>query len=151
MSTLPVNPVMYLLSDPRVPMSKGKFGAQAAHAAMLALELSPDDRLQHVWRHAGGHYAKVVLQCEDLQLTKQYIEDRGFACGLVIDEGRTEFGAALTPTFLGVQIVDKNRLDVKNTFGQFNLYRDLPTTEEKRSVKDKIRERIRAHRAGRNA
>lgn len=105
-------------------MSKGKFGAQAAHAAILAHEISPDNWLKHVWRHAGGHYAKVVLQSDDLRNAKDYINDRGFGCMLVMDEGRTEFDADLTPTFLGVQIVDKDKLDVKNTFSAFKLYKE---------------------------
>lgn len=142
---------MYLISNPRIPMSKGKFGAQCGHATMRALELSPDNWLKHVWRHAGGHYAKVVLMADDLMLAKHYIEERGFACALVLDEGRTEFGDELTPTFLGVQIVDKDLLDVKNTFGQFKLYRE-PELEDpalvivkepvKRTVKDWIKERF---------
>ena len=179
MSTLRVNPVMYLLSDPRISMSKGKFAAQAAHAAMLALELSPpNDRLTHIWRHVGGHYAKVVLACDDLQLTQQYIEDRfpGHTA-LVIDEGRTEFGAELTPTFLGVRVLDKNRADVAATFGEFKLYQEpkrssyemaediinradrevlrrlmLPLKEEeKRSFIQIAKEQLRAHRPRRGS
>lgn len=123
-----MNPVMYLLSDPRIPMSKGKFGAQAAHAAVLAYDHSPDNWLKHVWLNAGGHYAKVVLQCDDLDFAQRYIEARGFQTDLIIDEGRTEFGDTLTPTFLGVQIVDKDKLDVKNTFGGFKLYKE-PTQD----------------------
>jgi peptidyl-tRNA hydrolase len=139
-------------------MSKGKFAAQAAHAAMLALELSPSgDRLTHIWRHAGGHYAKVVLACDDLLTTREYIEARfpGHTA-LVIDEGRTEFGAKLTPTFLGVRVLDKNRADVAATFGEFNLYPDTPkmaiievnqrlTPEQLKELREKIQAGMPPH------
>lgn len=164
MSTLKVNPVMYLISSPRVDMSKGKFAAQAGHATQLALELTPDDRLSHIWRWCGGHYAKVVLMSDDLDLTAEYLRERGFSVAKVIDEGRTEFGDTLTTTFLGVQVLDKNNAGVAATFSQFKLYRDRPAVntqdplglkerdgEEKHSFIDKLKERARAYTSRRDS
>lgn len=130
MSTLKVNPVMYLLVERGNPMSAGKLAAQVAHAAVSAYCESPDDRLKHIWEYCGGHYAKVVLECDDLVIAQEYIEARGFVTCMVIDEGRTEFGNTLTRTALGVQIVDKNRADVAATFGEFKLYSGRPRTPE---------------------
>lgn len=158
MSTLKVNPVMYLLVDPRVEMSAAKLAAQVAHGAVEAYKLSPDNRLKHIWDECGKHYAKVVLDGGDLQIAREYIEARGFKTVLIIDEGRTEFGGGLTPTVLGVQIVDKNAADVAATFGDFKLYRHkdpypkacTKDGEKKRSFIDKCKERCRAHRSRRD-
>lgn len=168
MSTLKVNPVMYLISDPRVEMSKGKFAAQAAHAAVQAYKVSPDDRLKHIWDECGQQYAKVVLQTDDLHNATLYILQRGFKVVPILDEGRTEFDADLTLTFLGVQIVDKNRADVQATFGGFKLYKEHQPVrlqdaverqrqlhpelyEEKRSFIHRCKERISAHRPRRGS
>lgn len=136
---------MYLISTPRVPMTKGKFAAQAGHATMLGMELSPENWLSHCWRWRGGQYAKVVLMADDLDLAAEYIRDRGILVGKVIDEGRTEFGADLTTTFLGSQIVDKDDANVKATFGAFKLYREPVVVLEdpvKRPFKHWIKERF---------
>lgn len=116
---------MYLIaaSPETTPMSPGKLAAQAAHAAVLAYEATPDNNTKRVWWR-GGHYTKIVLMADDLAVAKAYIEDRGFACERVIDEGRTEFDGKMTPTFLGVQIVDKSDAHVQATFGEFKLYRE---------------------------
>src|SRR5688500_145760 len=124
MSTLKVNPVMYLLVEAGNPMSAGKMAAQVAHAAVEAYKISPDDRLKHIWDECGKHYTKIVLQCDDLWVAWDYIRARGFECRMIIDEGRTEFGGELTRTALGVQIVDKNNAHVAATFSAFKLYRD---------------------------
>lgn len=123
-----MNPVMYLITDPKLGMSRGKFGAQAAHAAVEAYQLGDmfderDEALRNAW-YVGGHYTKVVLQADDLYAAKHYIEERGFKCVLIIDEGRTEFGGNLTPTFIGVSLVDKDDLHTQETFSTFKLYKD---------------------------
>lgn len=161
-----VNPVMYLISDPKIEMSKGKFAAQAAHAAVEAYKVSPDDRLKHIWDECGQQYAKVVLQTDDLRTACDYIEARGFNVAMIIDEGRTEFDKDLTPTFLGVQVVDKNNPHVQATFGAFTLYRDYDAEtlqearrqlnqrfgfEEKHSFIDKLKERARAYSSRRDS
>lgn len=155
MSTLKVNPVMYLLAEAGNPMSAGKFAAQAAHAAVNAYCASPDDRLRHIWEACGNQHPKVVLQCDDLVVAQEYIEARGFITRMVIDEGRTEFDGGLTRTFLGVQIVDKNRADVAATFSGFKLYREprveAPAVEEKRSFIHRCKERISAYRPRRGS
>ena len=131
-------------------MSKGKFAAQAAHAAVEAYKLPAHEWTRHYWDECGKHYAKVVLQADDLLLAQKYIEDRGFKTALILDEGRTEFDADLTPAFLGVQIVDKDNAHVAATFSTFKLFKDpayepsLVVWEDpvKRTFKDWIKERF---------
>ena len=153
MSTLSVNPVMYLIAESGNPMSAGKLGAQLAHAAVEAYRISPDDRLKHIWSECGKHYAKVVLETDNLFMTNLYLTERGFMVVPIIDEARTEL-EGLTLTALGVQIVDKNRADVAATFRQFKLYRGpkpAPVEEpEKRSFTTKLKERWRAYATRRN-
>lgn len=115
---------MYLILPKPLGMSTGKAAAQAAHAAVEAYLLSPDDNLKRVWRR-GGHYKKVVLEAADLLVAERYIRDRGFLTALVIDEGLTEV-SPLTPTAIGVQIVDKHDAHVAATFSVFKLYADAP-------------------------
>lgn len=137
-----MNPVMYILSDPSLEMSAGKLAAQVAHASVEAYRLSckhPTTReydgeviedwatltekaITNRWRR-GGHYAKVVLAAAHLEVAKLYIEDRGFKTALIVDEGRTEIDP-LTPTALGVEIVDKDSGHVQDTFSAFKLYRE---------------------------
>jgi peptidyl-tRNA hydrolase len=118
-----MDPCMYLLSNPSIPMSTGKRGAQLAHAAVEAYLASPDNNLKRVW-HRGGHYKKIVLQTDDLRVAERYLNDRGFKTVLIIDEGHTEFEADLTPTAVGCAIVDKDDAHVAATFSAFKLYRD---------------------------
>ena len=89
------------------------------------------------WRR-GGHYAKIVLQADDLQVAERYINDRGFRTVQIIDEGRTEIDP-LTPTAIGVEIVDKDAGHVQDTFSAFKLYRErkpTPAPAPRRSWKD---------------
>jgi peptidyl-tRNA hydrolase len=119
-----MDPVMYIImaSPHTTPMSPGKLAAQAAHAAVEAWQIS-DKNKQVVNRwYAGGHYKKVVLMSDNLELAERYIKDRGFKTVLIIDEGRTEFDGRLTPTAIGVEVVDKDELHVRETFSVFMLY-----------------------------
>ena len=109
---------MYLIANSSAHMSAGKLAAQAAHAAVEAYRISDQDILSE-W-YVGGHYMKVVLEADDLTVAERYIRDRGFDTVLIIDEGRTEF-KGLTPTFIGVEVLDKDDAHVKATFGEFKL------------------------------
>lgn len=129
-----MNPVMYLISDPALGMTKGKFGAQAAHAAVEAFQIS-DVEMVKEW-YVGGHHTKVVLQTDDLIATEKYLLDRGFAVKLIIDEGRTEFGKNLTPTFIGCEIVDKDDPHTASTFQAFKVYKDPKPPAQKGKVID---------------
>lgn len=131
-----MNPVQYIIVDREVGrrMSKGKFGAQTAHAsneglwaqAEAAGKSNPRDlSIVNRWLR-GGHYAKVVLMADNLPTAERYVNDRGFSTALIVDEGRTEFGAELTPTCFGTGVVDKDSGHVRDTFGQFKLYEDGP-------------------------
>jgi PTH2 family peptidyl-tRNA hydrolase len=123
-----MNPVQYIIANPALKLSPGKLAAQVAHASVEGVRISAkepwgnpwDTTLVNLW-YRGGHYAKIVLQSDDLQIAKEYIEARGFKTALIIDEGRTEI-EPMTPTALGVQIVDKDCQHVRDTFGGFKLY-----------------------------
>lgn len=119
-----MNPVMYIFVNAGAKMSQGKLGAQVAHAALDAYAESKPEMVE-AW-YLGHHTAKVVLHADDerhLDNIERYINDRGFATSLVIDEGRTEVGP-FTGTALGVEIVDKDDPHTKATFGDFQLLKD---------------------------
>lgn len=129
MNVMATNPVQYIILDRTLNMSTGKSAAQAAHAAIEGLRLNAkepwgnpwDDKLVNLW-YRGGHYAKVVLETDDLHTAQTYLQDRGFNSVLIIDEGRTEFSRNLTPTALGLPVLDKNAIHVQETFSSFDLY-----------------------------
>lgn len=124
-----MQPAMYVIANPSLGMSSGKLAAQVAHAAVQAFRLTPDNNVKRMW-DCGGHYTKIVLQADDLHIAERYLNDRGFQTVLIIDEGRTEFGGDLTATALGVEIVNKDGVHERATFGEFKLYRDLPKPVE---------------------
>lgn len=107
-------------------MSAGKVAAQAAHAAVEAYRLSLKNgehtNVVNQW-YKGGHYTKLVMAARDtehLRSIKDYIEARGFKTSLIIDEGHTEI-PAITPTALGVEVVDKDDPHTAATFESFEL------------------------------
>jgi hypothetical protein len=86
--------------------------------------------LTDAW-YLGGHHTKIVLQSPNAQLlcvAKTYIETRGFRTHLVIDEGRTEI-EPMSPTALGIEIVDKDDLHTAKTFEIFETYRAVRDTD----------------------
>lgn len=127
-----MNPVMYIIfpTPDALPMTHGKSLAQAGHAAVEAYRLScktdggnfQESSIANRWRR-GGHYTKIALMDFDLPTALEYIRARGFEATLIIDEGRTEFDGRLTPTAIGVEIVDKDSKHVQETFGAFKTYR----------------------------
>lgn len=132
---------MYLFLNKGLGMSTGKSAAQAGHAAVEAYRIScrreggvlTETRLVNRW-YMGGHYMKLVMQCRDadhLRDTERYLADRGFQSVLILDEGHTEVDP-ITPTALGVEIVDKDQPHVSKTFGTFDLYRDPPPPKRRR-------------------
>lgn len=142
-----MNPVMYIvMAHPyTTPMSPGKLAAQSGHAAVEAYRLSckgeggnfQESSIANRWRR-GGHYTKIVLMDFDLPTALEYIRARGFKAALIIDEGRTEFDNRLTPTAIGVEVVDKDRAHVRETFDAFKLYRRAPQRPEP----DKLTEHV---------
>lgn len=114
-------------------MSVGKAAAQAAHASQMGLRGNAkpphgnpyDASIVNRWMLAG-HYAKVVLESDDLEVARLYLHERGFDCAAIIDEGRTEFSTALTLTALGLPVLDKDSAHVRETFKAFKLYKDPP-------------------------
>lgn len=134
------NPVQYIIMNPELPMGEGKARAQAAHASVEGLRCSAKEPWGNPWDstivnrwYQGGHYAKIVLASTDLFVAEHYINDRGFKSALIIDEGRTELDP-LTPTAIGVEILDKDMPHVRETFSVFKLYPSKPPgrTEEQR-------------------
>jgi peptidyl-tRNA hydrolase len=134
-----MKPAMYLFLNKGLGMSTGKSAAQAGHAAAEATLLSNpivgrlqpqrwDERWTAIWEawREGLHYAKYVMEARDtdhLLVIERYLTARGFRTHLVIDEGHTEV-APLTPTALGVALVDKDDPHTKATFSSFKLYKD---------------------------
>jgi peptidyl-tRNA hydrolase len=137
-----VKPAMYIFVNKGLGMSTGKTAAQVGHAAVEALRLSqsnpphlPGDKFWYdteavvAW-NTGGHYAKYIMECRDtehLLATERYLNDRGFKTALIIDEGHTEIDP-ITPTALGVEIVNKDDRHTAATFESFKLYKDARTT-----------------------
>jgi PTH2 family peptidyl-tRNA hydrolase len=122
-----MNPVMYIFVNRGLKMSHGKMAAQACHAAIEAYNIS-DESIIRRWYH-GGHYTKIILQAEDEQQManiEQYLKERGFKVKQIIDEGRTEV-RPFTRTALGVEIVDKDKPHVAESFSEFRTYKALPT------------------------
>lgn len=115
---------MYIFINKGLGMSAGKIAAQAGHAAVEAYRISEQPLLDEWYK--GGHYAKYVMECRDrdhLLDTFRYIVERGFQAKLIIDEGHTEI-PAITPTAIGVEVVDKDDEHTAATFSSFKLYRD---------------------------
>lgn len=123
---------MYILMNPNLKMSPGKLAAQSAHAAVEAFRLTGlycNDEIIRAW-YSGGHYKKIVLAADDLQLALMYLTERGIRAIPIIDEGRTEFSADLTLTAIGVPLVDKDDPHIADTFSAFKLYRERPQRPE---------------------
>jgi peptidyl-tRNA hydrolase len=126
-----MQPVQYIILDKTLNMSVGKAAAQAAHASVEGIRLNAkeewgnpwDEKLVNLW-YRGGHYAKVVLETTNLHAAQTYLENRGIKTTMIVDEGRTEFEAELTPTALALPVVDKDIPHVRETFSCFDLYRD---------------------------
>lgn len=152
-----MKPVQYIIADAEIGrrMSKGKFGAQAAHASVEGLRLNAKSEWGNPWDtsivnrwYRANHYTKIVLMADDLHTTYAYITDRGIPMARIIDEGRTEFDGALTLTMLGSPVVDKDVAHVAETFGTFRLYEEpqqpkVIIIETDRLDRDTV-ERIRA-------
>lgn len=123
---------MYIFINDGVGMSRGKIAAQASHAAVEAYRLStgrPD--LLRAW-YEGGHYKKLVMRASNslnLITIERYLNDRDFKTALVIDEGMTEI-EPLTPTALGVAVVDKDDPHTAATFSTFETLKPRPQGEE---------------------
>lgn len=136
-----MNPVQYILVERDNGMSPGKLAAQVAHAAVEGVRVSAKEPWGNPWDssivnrwYLGGHYAKIVLQCDDLEIAERYIRERGIKVQPVIDEGRTEFGGVLTFTALGSEIVDKDNPHVRETFSVFRLYNPVPGKDTRPKV-----------------
>lgn len=125
-----MKPAQYIFINKGLGMSTGKTAAQAAHASLNGYLLTPDNNTRRVWWR-GGHHTKLIMECRDsahLRDTERYLNDRGFKTALVLDEGHTEVDP-ITPTALGVEIVDKDDAHVAATFSSFKLYKDDPPPE----------------------
>lgn len=120
-----MRPALYVFINKSLGMSAGKIAAQAVQAAVGGSSLS-DPSLLDTWWNLGGHHATYIMEARDadhLRSIQDYLRDRVFKSYLMIDEGMTEIGA-ITPTALGVEIVDKDDPHTAATFGSFSLYKD---------------------------
>lgn len=119
-----MKPAMYIFMRKDLRMSTGKAAAQAAQAAACALRLRPDANLTNQW-FRGGHHMVLVMECRDrdhLVDSERYVNDRGFATAMQVDEGHTEVDP-ITPTCFATEIVDKDWPHASETFGTFRLYK----------------------------
>jgi peptidyl-tRNA hydrolase len=125
-----VKPVMYLVANKGLNMSRGKLGAQCGHGAVRAYRRSNDRiapshrELLDEWWETGE--TKIVLEARDtehLLLVERFVKERGIDTVLVIDEGRTEI-APHSPTVLGSVVVDKDDPNVQHAFGDLRTYRE---------------------------
>lgn len=119
------NPIIYIFLNKSLGMSVGKAAAQAAHAAVFAAA-SSDMSKQQLWR-VSPHKTIIVLEARDenhLRNIEKYLSQRDFTANMIVDEGVNEIDPH-TITALSSEILDKNNLDVKDTFSTFKLYKDL--------------------------
>lgn len=123
-----MKPVQYIIADHTLGMSPGKLAAQVAHASVEGLRRNAKEEWGNPWDssivnrwYQGGHYAKIVLESDDLALAYAYLQDRGFKPVSIIDEGRTEF-ETLTRTAIGFPVLDKDEPHVRESFSVFDLY-----------------------------
>lgn len=147
-----MKPARYIFLNKGLGMSRGKCAAQAAHAETLATyeylshwisdyELDPCERVwleaqMVLWKkwYGEGHYAKYVMAVEDstqMFTIKHYLEERGFRCYLVVDEGHTE-GTYMVPTAMSVELVDKDDERTASIFGEFRLFKERPETNKRK-------------------
>lgn len=124
-----MKPVQYIIANNALEMPAGKLAAQVAHASVEGLRRNAKEEWGNPWDasivnrwYQGGHYAKIVLEAPDLLVAERYLNDRGFKTALIIDEGRTVFDGGLTPTAIGLPVLDKDEAHVQATFGEFKLY-----------------------------
>jgi len=99
--------------------------------------------------YCGGHYMKLVMEARDdahIRDIKEYLANRGFNSALILDEGHTEVDP-ITPTALGVEIVDKDLPHVQATFSTFDLYRDPMTVGMKELEESLSTSRFRSVRS----
>lgn len=127
-----MRPAMYIFINEGLDMSPGKIAAQAGHAASEATLIShpgllpaPESGAGLLWSkwREGLHYMKLVMSARDsehLLSIERYLNDRGFRTALIIDEGHTEIDP-ITPTALGVALVDKDDEHTAATFSSFKL------------------------------
>lgn len=122
--------VQYIILNQGLGMSTGKAAAQASHAAVKGYELTrrtgTGQGLIDKWNDTG--HTKIVLAARDtehLLMIERYLKERGVACHLVIDEGRTEIDPH-TPTAIGCELLDKDDPNVQFAFGDLKTYRDPP-------------------------
>lgn len=126
-----MNIVQYIIANQGVGMSPGKLAAQVAHASVKGYELTlrdipmdEDESVIETWNRTG--HTKIVLAARDtehLLSAEKYLTQRGHQVSLIVDEGRTEV-APLTPTALGIELLDKNSEYVKFSFSTFKTYRE---------------------------
>lgn len=121
-----INYALYLFVNKGLGMSAGKIGAQVAQATAGTLAISDPQNVQEWWSGPGHHHAVYVMEARDsehLLMIERYLNEREFKTYLMIDEGMTEIDA-LSPTVLGVEIINKDADVVKASFMTFKLYKD---------------------------
>lgn len=147
-----MKPARYIFLNQGLGMSSGKCAAQAAHAETLAVQdlLDGIAKNETTWADAQfklwdqwfghGHYAKYVMKATDstqMFTLKHYLEERGFRCYLVVDEGHTE-DTYFVPTAMAVELVDKDDERTASIFGEFRRYKDKPEPQKEKTWLQRI-------------
>lgn len=142
-----MKPARYIFLNKGLGMSAGKCAAQAAHAETLAMNDLHNKKYNHpqpwvmqqeqLWEKwfGDGHYAKYVMEVTDatqMFTIKHYLEERGFSCYLVVDEGHTE-NTYFVPTAMAVELIDKDDERSASIFGEFRKYKEKTSSPRKPS------------------
>lgn len=145
-----MKPARYIFLNRGLEMSAGKCAAQAAHAETLALNDFFVEKYEHdatwitqqeiLWDKwfGDGHYAKYVMTASDatqMFTIKHYLEERGFKCYMVVDEGHTE-DTYFVPTAMAVELVNKDDERITSIFDEFRMYRDKERPDPTRPEED---------------
>jgi len=110
---------MYIFLNKGIKMSKGKIAVQAAHAAILAYQISKED-IKKKWDETS--YVKIMLEAlgeKHIYATKEYLKSKEINSVVIADEGRTEVEPG-SVTALGIEILDREKY--KEILGGFKLY-----------------------------
>lgn len=123
----PDEPIMYIIFNKSLKMSKGKVAAQAGHAVGMVIrdleqEIMGLDRIYIEW-HMGS-YTKVALSVPDepsLKALYSSFNNNSFITRIVQDEGRTEIEMG-SYTCMAIEPMTKSHPLVERYLSKLRLY-----------------------------
>lgn len=134
-----MKPAMYIFVNEGLGMSPGKMAAQASHAAIEAYRATNSTMVEEWYK--AGHYTKLIMQARDTEhliSIERYLRERGISSRLIIDEGHTEI-PPITPTALGVVVVDRDDPEISAIFSSFQTLKPPRPTAKHASVWERLR------------